>query len=50
MGRTVEGEVAAVDDEVGPSRIDVFADAMKVVGERRQAAGKVGVGNLDQPK
>ena len=49
-GRRVEGEVAAVDDEVGPCRIDMRGDAVKIVGELWQAAGEMGVRNLRQAK
>ena len=30
IGRPVEGEIAAVDDEIGTRRVDVLADAMKI--------------------
>jgi hypothetical protein len=50
LGRAVEGEIATVDDEIRTRRVDIFADAMKVVGELLQAPGKVGVGNLGQAK
>ena len=49
-GRGVEGEIAAVDDEVRPRRVDVFADAMKIIGQLLQSAGEVGVGNLGDAK
>src|SRR4029077_8419768 len=49
-GWPVESKIAAVDDEIGTPGVDVFADPMKVLGQGRQAAGKVGVGNLDQAK
>jgi hypothetical protein len=49
-GRPVESKIAAVDDEIGTPGVDVFADPMKILGQGRQAAGKVGVGNLDQAK
>jgi len=31
IGRTVELGVAAVDDEIGPRRVDMFADARKII-------------------
>jgi hypothetical protein len=46
IGRAVEGEVAAVDDEIRARRVDIFAHPMKIVGKFRQAAGEMGVGNL----
>src|SRR5947208_2714478 len=49
-GRAIPSDVAAVDDEVGAGSRDVLAHAMKVVGQYRQAAGEVGVGNLGQAK
>ena len=49
-GRGIEGEIAAVDDEIGTRRVDLLADAIKIFGERWQAAGEVGVGNLAQAK
>src|ERR1039458_771540 len=48
--RAIEGEVAAIDDEIGAPGIDVFAHPMKVVGQLRQPAGKMGIGNLGQAK
>ena len=36
--RAVEADIAAVDDEIGPLAVDVFADPMKVVGQRLVAA------------
>ena len=48
IGRCVEGEVAAVDDKIGARRIDVVADTMKIIGQRLETAGEVGVGNLGQ--
>src|ERR1700681_537811 len=50
IGRAIEGEVAAVDDEIGASAVDIFAQAMKIVGQPGQAAGEMGVGNLGQAK
>ncbi len=50
VGRAIEGEIAAVDDEIGTFGVDVFAQAVKIVGQRLMAAGKMGVGNLDQTK
>src|ERR1700736_1425442 len=35
VGGTIEGEVAAIDHEIGPSGVDVFADALKIVGQAR---------------
>ena len=32
--RTVEGDIAAVDDEIGTRRVDMLADAMEIPGER----------------
>src|SRR5260370_6188813 len=49
-GRAVEGDVAAVDDEIGAAGVDVFAYPIKVVGQFREAARKMGVGNLGQAK
>jgi hypothetical protein len=49
-GRRVEGEVAGVDDKVRPRRVDMLAHAMEILGERRIAAGEVGIGNLRQSK
>jgi hypothetical protein len=46
----VECEVAAVDDEIGACRIDIFAHALKIVRQLLMAAGKVGIGNLGQAK
>jgi hypothetical protein len=46
MGRGVACEVAAVDDEIGPRRVDVFADPVKIVGQALVAAGEMGIGNL----
>jgi hypothetical protein len=48
--RRVKGKIAAVDDEIGARRVDMRADAMKIIGELLQAAGEVGVGNLRQSK
>src|ERR1700720_2529583 len=50
IGRAVESEVTGVDDQIGTPRVDVFAYPIEVVGQCRQAAGKMGVGNLDQAK
>ena len=49
-GWSIEGEIAAVDDEIGARRVDVFAQPVKVVGQFLMAAGKMGVGNLGQAK
>jgi hypothetical protein len=49
-GRSVEGEVAAVDDKIRARRIDVIADAMKIISQRRETAGEVGIGNLGESK
>ena len=49
-GRRIEGKIAAVDDEVRPSRVDVIADAMEIIGQLLQAAGEVGIGNLGDTK
>jgi len=46
----IEREIAGVDDEVGPCRVDVLADAMKIVGEFLQATREMGIGNLRQAK
>ena len=32
LRRGVEGEVAAVDDEVGAGRVDIFADVLEIRG------------------
>ena len=49
-GRAIPADIAAVDDEVGTGGCDVFADAMEIIGQQRQTAGEVGVGNLGQSK
>ena len=49
-GRGVEGKVAAVDDEIGPPDVDIFAQAMEIAGQSRQSAGQMGIGNLGQAK
>jgi hypothetical protein len=49
-GRAIEGEVAAVDDEIRTPRVDIFANAIKVIGQLLKAAGEVGIGNLRQAK
>ncbi len=49
-GRSIEGEIAAVDDEIGAPGVDIFAHPMKVVGQFLMAAGKMGVGNLGEAK
>src|SRR4029077_19658021 len=46
----VEGDIAAVDDEVGAGRVDIFADLLEIRDEWGQAAGEMGVGNLGQPE
>jgi hypothetical protein len=48
--RSVERDVAAVKHKIGTPGVDVFADPMKIIGQRRDAAGKMGVGNLGQAK
>ena len=50
IGAVGECKVAAVDDEIGTRRVDVFADAMKIFGQLRQPAGEVRIGNLGQAK
>ncbi len=49
-GRAVPADIAAVDDEIGAAGVDVFAHPVKIIGQRLMAAGKMGVGNLDQAK
>jgi hypothetical protein len=49
-GRSIEGDIAAVDHKIGPRRVDMLADAVKIVGELLQAAGKVGIGDVRQAK
>jgi len=48
--RPVEGDIAAVDDKIRARRVDMFADAVKIVGQLLETAGEVGVGNLRQAK
>jgi hypothetical protein len=50
IGRTIEGEVTAVDDEIGSRGADIFAHPVKIVGQLLMAAGEVGIGNLGQAK
>jgi len=50
VGRSIECEIAAVDDEIGALGVDIFAHPMKVVGQFLMSAGKMGVGNLSQAK
>ena len=50
IGTVGERKVAAVDDEIGTRRIDIFADAMKICGQFRQPVGEVWIGNLGQAK
>jgi len=47
-GRPVEGEVAAIDHEIGPGRVDMVPDRIEIRGELGQAAGEMGVGDLGQ--
>jgi hypothetical protein len=47
-GRSVEGEIAGVDNEVRARRVDMFAEALKILDKRCQAAGEMGIGNLGQ--
>src|SRR5258705_13773783 len=49
-GRAVEGEVAAVDDEVRPRPVDMRAHAIEIIGEFWQSAGGAGIRNLRQTK
>ena len=51
-GRSVPGNVAAIDDEIGARRADMLADAMEIVGQlgEARAAGKMRIGNLRQAK
>ena len=48
--RAIPRDIAAVDDEVGSRRGNMFADAMKVLGQFWKTAGEMGVGNLGQAK
>jgi hypothetical protein len=40
IGRGIEGEVAAVDDEIGALHVDVFAHPTKIVGQISEAAAR----------
>jgi hypothetical protein len=42
-GRGIEGEIAAVDNEIGLPGVDIFAHPVKVVGQCLMAAGKMSV-------
>ena len=39
IGRGIPGDVAAVDDEIGPRRVDVFAHPVKIIGEASDGGG-----------
>ena len=49
-GRRIERHVAAVDDEIGPLGIDMFAETVEIIGQRGVACREVRIGNLDQAK
>ena len=48
--RAVPRHVAAVDDEIRPRVVDVFADAVEIVGQFREIARQVRVRDLGQTK
>src|SRR4051812_39665785 len=49
---TVPRNIAAVDDEIRPRRVDMRADALKILGQAGEAVGarKMRIGNLRQTK